>query len=417
MRPRMRSRLGRALNRLRRTALGDSTHEATERRDEQLGKTDRDRPEGFLIWVLSDQASEVGPAPALAQALEERIEKSVHVLATPLEEKPLVEEVEAHVIHQFAPGDTDGTIRRFLDHWQPDAALVLGQPARARLLTEAARRGMPLFHASSHRAQTPTARKLPAYLAMCDRCFAPSASDANVLRSHLKNAQTKIEVTGPLSDTTYALPCNEAECDELAKLLGGRPIWLGARITRSEVSVVEDAHRKAFRSAHRLLLILVPRPGENAPKIAKDLEERGWRVALRSNLQEPDPEVQVYIADTEDELGMWYRLAPVSFIGGSLDTTVEPTDPFNAAALGSAVLHGPNEGRNPARFKALAAHGASSTVTGSRDLGDAVISLLAPDKAASLAQAGWNVTTESANVVERIAEVLEEQILEAGLAE
>ena len=51
-------------------------------------------------------------------------------------------------------------------------------------------------------------------------------------------------------------------------------------------------------------------------------------------------------------------------------------------------------------------------MTGDEDLAEAIITLLAPDKAASLAQAGWSVTTESANVVERIAEVLEERILD-----
>jgi 3-deoxy-D-manno-octulosonic-acid transferase len=208
------------------------------------------------------------------------------------------------------------------------------------------------------------------------------------------------------------LPCNNAECDDLARLLGGRPVWLAADFNGSEIGIVEAAHRKAFKSAHRLLLILVPAQGQDPDAMASMLEEAGWRVVRRSNLEEPDPEIQVYIADTEDELGLWYRLAPASFIGGTLQPDIEPTDPFHAAALGSAVLTGPNHGQNPSRFRQLEAHGASIPVTSADELGEAIVTLLSPDKAASLAQAGWAATTESAHVVERLAEVIVERLTE-----
>jgi len=392
-------------------ALGKSGAVAADRRDETLGQTQVPRPTGTLIWLMTESAAASGPGPALAQALSQRLETSVHILTTPLEDTPLVDAVGEAVIHQFAPGDTDGTVTRFFDHWRPDFGIVIGYPARPNLFAKAHHRRIPLFHTTAQRGGTPSMRKLPGYLGLFDTCFAASASDANIMRSHLRGKNTRVEITGPLADTVYALPCNEAECDDLAVLLGGRPVWLAAEVTQDEIDIVEAAHRKAFRSAHRLLLVLVPRPGEDVGQISSRLEGLGWRVAMRSLLEEPDPETQIYIADTEEELGLWYRLAPTSFIGGSLTSGAAPTDPFNAAALGSAVLHGPHLGRNSARFDALDLHGASMPVNDADELADAVITLLAPDKAASLAQAGWSVTTESAHVVERIAETLEERIL------
>lgn len=394
-------------------AQGQRHEDASKRRDELLGNTQVERPAGCLIWLVTETAAEAGPGPALAHALSQRIDRPVHVLVTPLEDTPLVKSVEESVIHQFSPGDTPGTIKRFLDHWHPDFGLVIGHPARPQLLTAAKNRGIALFHAVARRDSRTQARKWPSYLGGFDTCFAASASDANFLRGHLRNDKTQVEIVGPLSDTVYALPCNEADCSDLAKLLGGRPVWLAAEIAGNEIGIVEAAHRKAFRSAHRLLLILVPGRDQDAGEIARLLEEKGWRVARRSNEEEPDPEAQIYIADTEGELGLWYRLAPAAFIGGSLTPNAEPTDPFQAAALGSAVLHGPNLGRNPARFNALQNNGASMLVRNADDLGEAVITLLAPDKAASLAQAGWSTTTESAHVVERLAEVLEERYLDA----
>ncbi len=106
-------------------------------------------------------------------------------------------------------------------------------------------------------------------------------------------------------------------------------------------------------------------------------------------------------------MGLWYRLAPTSFIGGSFLEGAQTTDPFDAAALGSAVLHGPHLSDSAPRFHRLTQMGGCLKVSDAGSLGEAIQSLLAPDKAAALAQAGWAVTTESAAVVERLVEVMD----------
>lgn len=397
-----------AAERLRRLARGELSRPEPERKPERLGQSTIARPEGLVLWVLAEKSSEIGPAPALAQEVSRRLGLPLHVLATPLSDTPLVPSVENAVIHQLAPADSEGSARRFLDHWRPDAALVFGTPPRGQLLNEAATRRIPLFGAASDRNSITSQRRLPSYLKHFHTFFAASASEATLLRPALKAAETVIEIAGPLTDTVNAPPCNEAECDDLAKLLGGRPVWLAADVDGIEIDIAEAAHRKAFRSAHRLLLVLVPRPNCDAAEIVERFERDGWRVARRSTMAEPDPEIQIYIADTENELGFWYRLAPACFIGGSILRQGIPTDPFAPAALGSAVLHGPNTGPNPSRFERLAENNASLPVRNADELAEAVVTLLAPDKAASLAQAGWATVTESAHVIECIADVMEE---------
>ena len=70
------------------------------------------------------------------------------------------------------------------------------------------------------------------------------------------------------------------------------------------------------------------------------LKKNNLRVGLRSKNDKILQETQIYIADTLGELGLWYRLSPVSFVGGSL-VNVGGHNPFEPAALGSAILHGP----------------------------------------------------------------------------
>lgn len=304
----------------------------------------------------------------------------------------------------WQPDETAADIAVFLDYWTPDIVLVIGTPAATAFVEAAAARGIALFHAMPERGDS--GPRLPGYLELAQSCLAASAAEAEAMRHQFDAAKMRIEITGPLSDTVAAPDCDDAECDALIKLLGGRPVWLAASVGAVEIDLVERAHRKAFRAAHRLLLILSPADPAQAESIAEVLESNGWRIGLRSRGDLPDPDIQIFIADTPGEMGLWYRLAPSTFVGGTFMPTLAPGDPFAPAALGSAVLHGPHTGTSPERFQRLAAGGASILVTNVYELGEAVIVLLSPDKAASLAQAGWATTTESAHVVERLAELM-----------
>ena len=99
-----------------------------------------------------------------------------------------------------------------------------------------------------------------------------------------------------------------------------------------------------MRMAHRLLLILSPATPEDGPGLRDALEAEDWVVALRSDGEEPDPEIQIFVADAPGEAGLWYRLAPITFLGGSLVRGGQGRDPCEPAALGSAILTGPDTG-------------------------------------------------------------------------
>ncbi len=100
------------------------------------------------------------------------------------------------------------------------------------------------------------------------------------------------------------------------------------------------------------------------------------KVARRSRGDPITGETEIYLADTIGELGLLYRLAGIAFIGGSL-TQKGGHNPFEAARLDCAILHGPDMSNCPGMAAALAAAGAAQTVTGADDLAGAVAMLLA----------------------------------------
>ena len=105
-----------------------------------------------------------------------------------------------------------------------------------------------------------------------------------------------------------------------------------------------------------------------------------------------------------------YRLAPVTFLGGSLVSGVGGRDPFEAAALGSAILYGPNVGRYLAAYSRLASVGAARIVKDAETLAGAVQRLSAPDQAAAMAHAAWEVVTQGAEATDRLLDLLQDTL-------
>ena len=318
------------------------------------------------------------------------------------------EAASGSLVFRRPPPDRAASIEAFLDRWHPDAALALGLPERSFLFERAAARKIPLLLAAGRRGAFAEARRAPSLLRLFEACFAPSAADARALE-RLNAGAARVVVSGPLSDTALALPCDDRRLAAITAMLAARPVWLAARVTLAEMPAIEAAQRRTIRAAHRLLLVVVPRDPADGAEIARSFTGKGWRVAMQSRDEEPNETIQIFVADGPEDLGLWYRLAPISVLGGSFDSDAEVADPFEAAALGSAIVHGPHVGHS-SRFERLRAAGATVEVARAEDLGDTMFRLLSPEATARLAHAGWSVTSESAHVVERLAAKIDEVI-------
>ncbi|MGL4496242.1 MAG: 3-deoxy-D-manno-octulosonic acid transferase, partial [Beijerinckiaceae bacterium] len=127
----------------------------------------------------------------------------------------------------------------------------------------------------------------------------------------------------------------------LAGRIAGRPVWLAASTHRGEDEAVLQTHGAIAAQARNVLTIIVPRHPERGESIAELARAKQLRVALRSRGETPDAETQIYVADTIGELGIFYRLAPLVFMGGSL-IPHGGQNPIEPAKLGVAILHGPH---------------------------------------------------------------------------
>lgn len=400
----------------------EAGREDAARGAERLGATDLVRPEGPLVWMHVGSETEALGMPDLIDRLREERD-DLGILITTARYGPdelLAARLPRDVLLQSAPYGVGPGAEGFLAHWRPDVAIWADSLLEPVLIEAAHRAGVTMVLVDARVPERPGWRWLPGIRRALLRRFSHVlAGDARAdagLRA-LGVPASKIEVTGFLQEGGAPLTCSQAERDSLAELLAARPVWLAAGATPKELEMIVAAHQQAMRRAHRLLLVLAPEPVESGPDLAAALEAEGWVVGLRSKEDEPEQDVEIFIADLPDELGLWYRLSPISLIGGTLhgEPGFGARNPYEAAALGSAVLFGPHMGLWRESYTRLREAGAARAVADTASLARAVEYLLAPDKVAEMASAAWEVTTSGAEATDRVVALVLDALDARGL--
>ncbi len=392
----------------RRLAAGK---EDPKRFTERQGIASRRRPHGPLAWIHAASVGEAQSALALIEKML-RARTDLHILITTgtvTSAKILAERLPPRSFHQFAPIDRLVWVRRFLDHWEPDMAIWIESEFWPNLISATAERRIPavLVNGRISRKSAANWRFLPGFIrdivGEFKLCLAQSEDEAARFR---RLGADPVHCVGNLKYSATPLPVDEAERLRLTKALAARPFWLAASTHPGEEAVIADAHGRLRARFPDLLTIIVPRHPARGPAIARELAERGLRVSRRADGGTVDSGVELHIADTLGELGLFYRLAGIVFVGGSLRAH-GGHNPLEPAQLDCAVLHGPDMANFAAVARQLAEAGATTQIDDAAGLARAVERLF-DDPALRQSAATAAAQTASANiaVVDRVLELL-----------
>lgn len=379
---------------------------------ERMGESALPRPDGPLIWF---HAASVGEAASLLEMLrrlgQARPELTCLVTTgTVTSSQFLADRLPEGCLHQFAPLDVLPWVRRFLDHWRPDAAVFTESEMWPATLYEAHARGIPLLLINarisnrSFRRWRMMGNMARALLTRYERILAQDTLAGEQLAA-LGADPTTLSVEGSLKEGSAPLPYDEAERAKMSRAFAGRHLWLAASTHPGEEEIVLGAHLRARPALPFLSLILVPRHPTRGDEVAAMVRARGLAVAQRSKGEPITADTDVYLADTLGEMGLWYRIAPVSFVGGSL-VDVGGHNPFEPALLGSAIIYGPNVRNFIDGYRRLQAAGAAVLVQNGTELADAVVATLPPDRAAEMAAAAWAACSEGAEVTDAVLDAV-----------
>lgn len=387
---------------------------ARPRRPDELARslTALPRAEGPLLWLqISPESGAEGVQGALSLIVRLRkLRPSLHIVVAggtfgATDWPARVQSVEA-------PADSPANAALLLAHYRPSLVALMGGDLPAALIDAAAQAHIPALLLDAHVPTRSPRRSWAvravqhALLARLSKIYVRSAESVAPL-VHMGAAEARVEVGGQLMEPPEPLHCSETERASIAAITRTRPVWLAASVPEAELAAVLFAQEHAQRHAHRILLILAPDRPDGSEALAALLEGEGHRVARRSLEGEPDAETGIFLADDPAEYGIWYRIAPVCYMGGTLRGAAgQARSPMEAAALGSAIIHGPQTAPFEADYSRLDEARAARIVYDERSLGEAVADLLAPDRAAILAHNAWAVTSSGAAAAETVARSL-----------
>ncbi|MFM2355797.1 MAG: hypothetical protein RLZZ528_1533 [Pseudomonadota bacterium] len=364
------------------------------------------RRAGRLVWLRAASAEDIAALQLVAGQLDEDWPDMTLLVTAAGLTAPDLTGFPPDSIADADPGDVPSLARAFVAHWQPDAVILAGDGLAGAILSELGDRGLPVTLAGFRglRGEGMLARRVArSLLAGAAQIFVPDA-DAALYARDLLGQEARVQISGRIERTSDPLGCNEAEREAMAGMIGTRPVWCAAGCPLAEVDAVLAAQNHAQRLAHRLILILVPEDPEQAAEVALRCTDMGLVAAQRSHDDEVTEDVQVLIADTEGEEGLWYRLAPVTFMGGSLLGKAPLRSLLEPAALGSAIICGPKAGPQADNHARLSDARALRLVRSPQALSEAVADLIAPDRAALLAHNAWGAVSGGTEAAHTVAE-------------
>jgi 3-deoxy-D-manno-octulosonic-acid transferase len=391
--------------------------EDSARFGERLGRPGAARPAGPLAWM---HAASVGEAVSLLSLIDRlsRERPTLNILVTTgtvtsarlLESRLPADQAR----HQFVPVDRPLYVRRFLDHWRPDLAIWVESELWPNLVAATQARGIPTVLLNGRMSQGSYERwqrwpgLITPLLGRFALCLAQDEAQATRLNElGARGAST----VGNLKSAAAALPADAPELARLGGEIDARQRWLAANTHPGEEDAAAVVHRRLQARHPDLLTIIAPRHPVRAAEIATTLRSQGLTVARRSQGEAITPDIAVYLADTLGEMGLFYRLADIAFIGGSL-TPMGGHNPLEAALLGCAILHGSDMSNCIATVAELTAAGGAISV-GSVDALAAALDRLLSDpaerrrrgKAAGAVAARDNGVLD--NVLSRLAPLLD----------
>jgi 3-deoxy-D-manno-octulosonic-acid transferase len=297
---------------------------------------------GKLIWLHAVSVGETRAAQPLVEALLERCPERRILLThmTPTGRQTSEELFGDRVMRAYLPYDYPFAVRRFLDHFRPQAGIIMETEIWPNLVSACHRRRMPLLLVNARLSER-SARRYARFGALTHAALrqltgiaAQGEEDAARLRAL---GAPQVEVYGNIKFDILPPGSQLALGEKLRELMGARRVLLAASTREGEEGLILDALAKhPLRDA---LLVIVPRHPQRFEEVAALIGKRGFRLQRRSEGRPVAAEAQVLLGDSMGEMFAYYGACDLAFIGGSL-LDYGSQNLIEACAVGAPVLIG-----------------------------------------------------------------------------
>ncbi|MBT4932580.1 MAG: 3-deoxy-D-manno-octulosonic acid transferase [Rhodospirillaceae bacterium] len=374
---------------------------------ERLGVAGKPRPDGKLVWI---HAASVGESLSLLPLIERlRTDYAdwniLLTTGTVTSAALMAERLPEGTIHQYVPVDRAAYGERFLNHWRPDLALWAESEFWPNLICRAAAKDLPMILLNGRISNKSYSgwRRFPGLIRKLLGAFSLCLGQSNIDAARLSDlGATNAKSVGNLKFAAPPLPADALAIDIFTAQIDGRPCWLASSTHKGEEEIVGRVQLSLKEKHPALLSIIVPRHPGRGIEVSAGLQSMGLNTALRSAGEKITADTDIYIADTMGELGLFYRLSPIVFIGKSLIAS-GGQNPLEAARLGCAIIFGPHMSNFAEITDTFMQNQAGLEIADEAGMRDTIDHLLShPDECLKLGQAAARVADNEADVLDAV---------------
>jgi 3-deoxy-D-manno-octulosonic-acid transferase len=377
------------------------------------------------LWLHAVSVGEVGVCAELIRALQPRLPNVKMVVSTTTTTGmgELQRKVPNHVAKIYYPVDRRLWVTRALRAIRPQAIVLVEAEIWPNFLWRARDMGIPLFLANARLSESSfRGYKQGRWLfARIFRSFAAVGAQNKQDAERLVKLGCRPEsviVTGSLKfDAALGRGGSRLNAAQLLGQLGvtSRTQVIVAGSTHSgEEQILGRVIIKLRKEKPDTFLVLVPRHFERANEVAAQLKSQGTKFVLRSSITPEtrhDPgSLDCLLVNTTGELKAFYERAHVVFIGKSL-TAEGGQNPIEPAALGKAIVFGPNMQNFRDIARSFLEAGAAAQVRDEAELEAALRDLLANQaRREAMGHCARQVVESNVGAVERTVEMIVERL-------
>jgi 3-deoxy-D-manno-octulosonic-acid transferase len=307
------------------------------------------KSQGPVIWIHSVSVGETLASIPLVRALQKRFSDSKILVTTmtPTGSERVKAAFSDTVIHCYLPYDLPLSVNRFLKHFNPKILIIMETELWPNIIAKCKSKSIPVVVAnarlsekSAHgyqRFKTLSSEMLRGINIACQ-----TSADAQRFLA-LGATPAAVSVSGNIK---YEMLIDEdliSQAEYLRNRIFPRNslVWIAASTHQDEDEKVLQLHQQLIQQNPNVRLIIVPRHPERFEHVVKLCFQQGLKVNRRTQSLPESPEADIFVGDSMGELLLFYAMADVAFVGGSL----VPTGGHNLlepAAFGCPVVVGPH---------------------------------------------------------------------------
>ncbi len=311
-----------------------------------FGIPTKKRPNGSLIWIHAASIGESMTALTYITHLKKN-NPDLNILLTTITAtsadimKEKLRDLKG-CLHQFVVADSPFWVKKFIDYWRPKQVFFLESEIWPNIINELYRREIPIFLLNA-RLSLRSFKKWKYFHSSFSKILMKftkilAQSDIDMHRYALFSPGNTCKIDN-LKYANALLPCNNKLFSQMKKIINGRHVLVAASTHPGEEEIIIRSHIE-LKKYFEIVTIIIPRHISRINDIASFLKKYNLSYVFRSQIDSNFSIVDVICVDTFGELGTCYRLADVTFVGGSL-VSIGGHNIYEPVSLGKVVLFGP----------------------------------------------------------------------------